>query len=284
MARKAMTEEERAAGGVSGKNGRGKSDPGADRDGAGNPSGEKASREVERLTEMRADNPADVRDPGEDNRRRDGQDPGEADTTSGRDEEDSGPKIGQCSEQADGTASGEADGLTRLREEASDLRERLAAAEEENRRLTDDCRQARAERDEAVRREEALGRETALRRYLAEKGLSGDAADIALRGLRADAGDLRESGREPVRDPIRVDGDGNLTEESRAALDGLMEGPYRPLFRIGDGESGGVRGIALDNPPLGAGIGSMSREEILSIRDGTERRRAIADNPGVFGL
>ena len=57
-----------------------------------------------------------------------------------------------------------------------------------------------------------------------------------------------------------------------------------PLFRIGDGESGGVRGIALDNPPLGAGIGSMSREEILSIRDGVERRRAIADNPDVFGL
>ena len=277
MAQKAMTDEERTAGGVSGENSRGKNDPAVNRGDAGNPSGGKASRdevsrEVGRLTETRADNPADVREPGEDDRGRDRQDFGEI----------------------DGTASGETVELARLREEASGLRERLEAAEEDNRRLTESCRQIRAERDEAVQREEALGRETALRRYLAEKGLSGDAADIALRGLRTDAGDLwdgahiRESGREsirdPIRDPIRVDGNGNLTEESRAALDGLMEGPYRPLFRIGDGENGGVRGIALDNPPLGAGIGSMSREEILSIRDGTERRRAIADNPGVFGL
>jgi len=32
------------------------------------------------------------------------------------------------------------------------------------------------------------------------------------------------------------------------------------------------------------GIGAPSREEILSIRDGAERRRAIAEHPEVFGL
>ena len=95
MAQKAMTDEERAAGGVSGENGRGKNDPAVKRDGAGNPSGGKASRdevprEVGRLTETRADNSADTREPG--------------------------------------AASGAEDELARLREEASGLRERLEAA------------------------------------------------------------------------------------------------------------------------------------------------------------
>ena len=148
------------------------------------------------------------------------------------------------------------------------LRERLTAAEAENRRLEESCRQARSERDEALRREETLRREDVLRRYLAEKGLSGDAADIALRGLSGDA--------------VRLEG-GGLAAESREMLDGLMEGPFRPLFRIGgQNGDGGLRGVPLEKPPVE--IGSMSREEILSIRDGTERRRAMLDNPGVFGL
>ena len=247
----------------------------------------------ERMKDKHADKRADVQNSG-DGGTRDGAVSGQQTETDfgqregtalgKQDEANSGLREGTAVEVNGGAASGAEDKLARLREEMSGLRERLSAAEEEKRRLADDCRQARAERDEAVRRQEALGRESALRRYLAEKGLSGDAAEIALRGLRAGAEVVRDGGS--VRDDIiiRLDSGGNLAEESRAALDGLMEGPYRPLFRIGDGESGGVRGIALDNPPLGAGIGSMSREEILSIRDGVERRRAIADNPGIFGL
>ena len=238
---------------------------------------QRATTEEERMTDTQADTPTGMRT--------DVQNSGEYDGT--RDE--------AASDMNDGAASGTGGELARLTEEMSGLRERLSEAEEENRRLAEDCRQARAERDEAVRRQEALGREAALRRYLTEKGLSGDAAEIALRGLRADTGVIRD-GRTvrdeagsgdgvPVRDDviIRLDSGGNLAEESRAALDGLMEGPYRPLFRIGE-NGGGVRGIALDNPPPGSGIGSLSREEILSIRDGEERRRAIADNPDVFGL
>ena len=166
--------------------------------------------------------------------------------------------------------NGQEEELARLKAETEALRGRLEAAEEENRRLTASCMQAETERDGALQREAARERELVLRRYLEEKGLSGDAADIAVRGLRAE--------------DIRLE-DGGLTAESREALDGLMKGPFRPLFRIGSGDGkDGVCGIALDNPPMNAGIGAMSREEILSIRDGTERRRAIADNPGAFGL
>lgn len=180
-----------------------------------------------------------------------------------------GPGGGKTAGQGDGTGPAE-DELTMLRAEAASLRERLTAAEEENRRLAESCRQARSERDEAVRRAETLCRETVLRRYLAEKGLPGDTADIALRGLSAEE--------------VRLE-DGGLAAESREMLDGLMDGPFRPLFRMGarDGD-GGLRGVALDRPPPDAGLGSMSREEILSIRDGAERRRAMLDNPGAFGL
>lgn len=155
--------------------------------------------------------------------------------------------------------------LERIRGELDRAKEALEAAEEEKGR-------AESERDEALRREGMRIREAALRRYLDGVGLSGDAAELAMRGLKAET------------EVLRLDEDGGLAEDSRAALDGLMEGPFRPLFRLVGQESGGTRGVSLSRPPLSGGIGSMSREEILAIRNGEERRRAIAENPGAFGL
>ena len=155
--------------------------------------------------------------------------------------------------------------LERVRDELGRAKEALAAAEADKGR-------AESERDEALRREGMRIREAALRRYLDGVGLSGEAAGLAMRGLKEET------------EALCLDEDGGLAKESREALDGLMEGPFRPLFRLVGEESGGTRGIALSRPPLSGGIGSMSREEILAIRDGEERRRAIAENPGAFGL
>lgn len=155
--------------------------------------------------------------------------------------------------------------LERIRDELGRAKKALAAAEADKGR-------AESERDEALRREGMRIREAALRRYLDGVGLSGDAAGLAMRGLKEET------------EALCLDEDGGLAKESREALDGLMEGPFRPLFRLVGEESGGTRGIALSRPPLSGGIGSMSREEILAIRDGEERRRAIAENPGAFGL
>ncbi len=169
--------------------------------------------------------------------------------------------------------------LERVRDELGRAKEALEAAEaekdraeSERKRIESERDLAAQERDEALRREGMRIREAALRRYLDGVGLSGEAAGLAMRGLKEET------------EALCLDEDGGLAKESREALDGLMEGPFRPLFRLVGEESGGTRGVSLSRPPLSGGIGSMSREEILAIRNGEERRRAIAENPGAFGL
>ena len=188
-------------------------------------------------------------------------------------------------------------------------RDRKLAEAEEARRLAEE------ERDKAVaamkegearhrQAEEERIREAALRRYLSGRGFDGEASDLALLCLRG----MKTAGE--TGEILSADGDGRLTEESRKALDKLFGedpaaasdvsgGPLRALLQLrsqaqsqtqagralpGQEEAGGVRGVPVANPPLGMGIGAPSREEILSIRDGAERRRAIAEHPEVFGL
>ena len=208
---------------------------------------------------------------------------GREDLTAARDAD--GMSVGTASGQEDGSpdengAGGpDSDALGTLRAESAALREELEQVLGELGRVKEalaaaeaDKGRAESERDEALRREGMRIREAALRRYLDSVGLSGEAAGLAMRGLKEET------------EALCLDEDGGLAKESREALDGLMEGPFRPLFRLVGEESGGTRGIALSRPPLSGGIGSMSREEILAIRDGEERRRAIAENPGAFGL
>jgi len=202
------------------------------------------------------------------------------------------------------------DPAVRTAEEAdprAEDRDRKLAEAEEARRLAEE------ERDKAVaamkegearhrQAEEERIREAALHRYLSGRGLDGEASDLALLCLRG----MKTAGE--TGEILSADGDGRLTEESRKALDKLFGedpaagsdasgSPLRALLRLrsqaqtqagralpGQEEAGGVRGVPVANPPLGMGIGAPSREEILSIRDGAERRRAIAEHPEVFGL
>jgi len=202
------------------------------------------------------------------------------------------------------------DPAVRTAEEAdprAEDRDRKLAEAEEARRLAEE------ERDKAVaamkegearhrQAEEERIREAALHRYLSGRGLDGEASDLALLCLRG----MKTAGE--TGEILSADGDGRLTEESRKALDKLFGedpaagsdasgSPLRALLRLrsqaqtqagralrGQEEAGGVRGVPVATPPLGMGIGAPSREEILSIRDGAERRRAIAEHPEVFGL
>ena len=189
----------------------------------------------------------------------------------------SGQEDGSPDENGAGGPDSDALGMLRaesaaLREELERIRDELGRAKEALEAAESERDRAAQERDEALRREGMRIREAALRRYLDGVGLSGEAAGLAMRGLKEET------------EALCLDEDGGLAKESREALDGLMEGPFRPLFRLVGQESGGTRGVSLSRPPLSGGIGSMSREEILAIRDGEERRRAIAENPGAFGL
>ena len=157
--------------------------------------------------------------------------------------------------------------------EAARLREEKAALEA-------GLAEAREKLGEAVRRAEALEKEAAARRYLEKRGVTGGYADIALRGMKEEIARLT------------VGGDGEI--EDTSALDGLLGGVYAPLKNASAAAPGpepaagnrAVSGVAVPHPPIGPGaeFGLRTREEILAIRDGTERRRAIAGQPEMFGL
>ena len=45
-----------------------------------------------------------------------------------------------------------------------------------------------------------------------------------------------------------------------------------------------TEGADVSNPPANRGAKKMTKDEIMSIKDGAERRKAIAENPELFGL
>ena len=120
-------------------------------------------------------------------------------------------------------------------------------------------------------------REAAVRRVFEENGIRGGFAEIALRGMKDEIAG------------IPLDGEGKITGEGKKILDGLLNGIYAPLKTAGqvpaDSENPAA-GVPVPHPPLGrgSGFGERTREEILAIRDGAERRRAILAAGEMFGI
>ncbi len=164
-------------------------------------------------------------------------------------------ETGAGAKQEPEEASALARELERVRAECAKLREEAVGAA----RQLEEYRKADSERRKTA----------AARRYLSAKGLAGEAAEIAMRGMKEEIASLE------------IGGEDELTGESRALLDKLLDGTFAPLRKLG---TGGVRGVAVSKPPVNAGFGVRTREEILAIRDGCERRKAIAENPLAFGL
>ncbi len=144
---------------------------------------------------------------------------------------------------------------------------------------------------EAQRREKERSRTEAVRRYFEDEGLPEEAVRLALYCVREEL-----SSADPEKG-FATDEAGDLTAEARAALSQLTETTLAPLkelkklkeLRDGNGKTGpssgsGISGVPVCMPPVNAGFSARTKEEILSIRDGIERRRAIADNPGIFGI
>jgi hypothetical protein len=144
---------------------------------------------------------------------------------------------------------------------------------------------------EAQRRETQRSRTEAVRRYFEDEGLPEEAVRIALYCVREEL-----SSADPEKG-FATDEAGDLTADAHAALSRLTETTLAPLkelkklkeLRDGNGKTepssgSGISGVPVCMPPVNAGFGVRTKEEILSIRDGVERRRAIADNPGIFGI
>lgn len=113
---------------------------------------------------------------------------------------------------------------------------------------------------EIANKESKAAKEKAARAYFESKNIGGANLNIAMRSSAAEI------------DAIELDGD---KIKDTSALDALVSGDYASLVT-----KPGVRvdtGAKLNN-----GGGTMTRKDIMSIADRTERRAAIAANMNVF--
>ena len=107
----------------------------------------------------------------------------------------------------------------------------------------------------------------AVREFFEGKGITGKNLEIAMRGSAAE-----------------IDGiellDGKIKDST--ALESLVSGDFSGLVVTTN-----TKGVNTQNPPAGNGGGGGStktKEQILAIKNGTERRKAIAENPSLFGI
>ena len=108
-----------------------------------------------------------------------------------------------------------------------------------------------------------------------------EAKKNAYKELIKDAG-LSEKGAEKALkyaewDKIELDGDGKV-KDSKEHLKGLKEEWAEYVVKEGS------KGADTDTPPENKGGAKMSKEEILKIKDTTERQKAMAENHELFGI
>lgn len=98
---------------------------------------------------------------------------------------------------------------------------------------------------------------------------------------------LKESGV----DEKRIDSIIKVTDfkDMKLAEDGKFEKSEELTKKIKEDWAGFIvekrtEGADVKNPPANRGGKKMTKDEIMSIKDGAERRKAIAENPELFGL
>lgn len=98
---------------------------------------------------------------------------------------------------------------------------------------------------------------------------------------------LKESGV----DEKRIDSIIKVTDfnDMKLGEDGKFEKLEELTKKIKEDWSGFIvekrtEGADVKNPPASKGATKMTKEQIMSIKDGAERRKAIAENPELFGL
>jgi len=113
-------------------------------------------------------------------------------------------------------------------------------------------------------KEAKAAKEKAVRAYFEGKGISGKNLDIAIRGARAEI------------DALELDGE--KIKDSKS-LDDLVAGDYSGLVIKTE-----TSGAKTPNPPASTGKPAKTKEDIMKIKDDSERWAAMRDNPELFGL
>lgn len=121
-----------------------------------------------------------------------------------------------------------------------------------------------AYKGEQTAKETKAAKEVAARAYYESKGITGKALDIAMRGSGAEI------------DTLELE-DGKIKDT--AALEALVNGDFSGLVSTTT-----TKGANPATPPVGNGGHTMTKDEIMNIKDAGERQRAIAENPTLFGI
>jgi hypothetical protein len=113
-------------------------------------------------------------------------------------------------------------------------------------------------------KETRAAKEKAVRAYLESKNITGGNLDIAIRGMNAEI-DAAELDGEKIKDT--------------KALDELIGGTFKGLV-----VTTGTKGVSTANPPANTGGGTMTKAEIMAIKDTAQRQAAMLANHELFGI
>lgn len=112
-------------------------------------------------------------------------------------------------------------------------------------------------------RETQAARDKAVRAFFEANGITGERLEIAMRGASAEIAALEMDG-ENIRDT--------------APLQSLVNGAFALLV-----ETRNTQGTPTPTPPTNTGGSTMTREDILKIKDTAARQTAIAQHLDLFG-
>lgn len=113
-------------------------------------------------------------------------------------------------------------------------------------------------------KETRAAKEKAVRAYLESKSITGTNLEIAMRGCGAEI-DAAELDGEKIKDT--------------KAFDDLVSGTFKGLV-----VKSSTVGVNTPNPPANSGGTTMTKEQIMAIKDTAARQKAISDNHELFGF
>lgn len=119
-------------------------------------------------------------------------------------------------------------------------------------------------RNDVTAKESKAAKEAAAKAYFESKNITGANLDIAMRGAREEIGALEMNG-DKIKDTT--------------ALDALVSGTYAGLVVTTT-----KQGVNTATPPANGGKTGITKEQIMAIKDTTERQKAIAENHEMFGF
>lgn len=156
-------------------------------------------------------------------------------------------------------AKEKADKLTDVQKELDDLKQDSGGYKDKYEKEHADFEKYKSE---VTAKETKAAKETAVRKYFESKGITGKNLDIAMRGCRDEITAVT------IKDEKISD---------TKALDELIAGDYSALVVKREQQGAGTA-----TPPSNNGGGAITKEEIMKIKNTSERQKAIAENINLF--